>query len=104
MATIYIVRRPQRQALFLPLGGTRANPNTIIMLKGTEPSELDELVRGVCAKRGLNQDDVIAKAEAAYEQRCKTQEASMELHRRIKEQAEFVKLRWGGLRPPRKRG
>ena len=89
----------------LPLGGTREKPNILIPLYKLERSELDNLIRAECAKHGLSEKDAQLMADAAeeqYEYRIKVKEASRELHMRIREQGEFNKLRFGGLRPPRK--
>lgn len=106
MSKLVIVRRPTRQAFFLPLGGTRASPNIIIPLHKTDDSELDELIRGVCEKHGLSAaqtEAIVERAERDYEYRRKLQEARDELHRRVREQAEFSQLKWGGLKPVGKR-
>jgi len=91
----------------LPLGGTRENPNVIIPLyKKLDRDELDFLVRGVCAKQGLNDKEteiMLDAAEQQYESRMKTKEASAELHMRIAEQARYPKLRHGGIKPYRKK-
>jgi len=91
----------------LPLGGTRKNPNVIIPLsKKTDRAELDFLVRGVCAKQGLNDKEtemMLDAAEQQYEKRMKTKEASAELHMRVAEQFRYPKLKHGGLKPYRKK-
>jgi len=101
----WIARRPGRAALFLPLGGTRANPNVIIPLYKTDNSELSELVHAVLEKQGRGADfnKIMERAERDSEMRIKTHEASQELHKRLREQARYPKLKWGGLKPVRKR-
>ena len=102
---LWIARKPKRIALTLPLGGTRELPTTIIPLYKMEKSELDELVEAVLEKRKIKprKHEIIEKAEEGYEYRIKVAEASRELRMRIAEQAAFPKLRYGGLKPPRKR-
>ena len=89
----------------LPLEGTRAQPNIIIPLHKLENSELNELVEAVLEKRNQKsrKHEILEKAEEGYEYRIKVAEASRELRKRLGEQAEFPKLRYGGLKPPRKR-
>jgi hypothetical protein len=97
---------PSRGAVLLPMGGTRDKPMVIIPLYGLERSELRDMVQAACGKMGLSEQETKTMADAAEEQflmRMKVKEASAELRYRIREQAEFKKLRWGGLRPPRKR-
>jgi len=106
MSKILVVRRPQRQAVMLPLGGTKGKPNIIIPLYKLDRSELDELIRGVLEKLNLSKQEIeqiVEQAEIDYEHRIKTKEASVELHKRIREQDEFSKLKYGGLPPPKKR-
>ena len=102
---IFIARKPKRIAVMLPMGGTRALPNIIIPLYKLEKSELDELVEATLEKRNLKlrKAEILEKAEEGYEYRIKVAEASRELRRRLKEQAEFPNLRWGGLKPVHKR-
>ena len=107
MPRLYIARRPTRQALFLGMEGSRSQPSVILPLsKDVSNSELDELTQRSLEKLGVPRDQwhaVVEKAERDYEYRRKVAEASEELHRRIREQAEYSKLKFGGLRPPRKR-
>ncbi len=92
-----------RKIFYIPFGKTKKSPATIIATGREDRSELDDLVRATCEKRGLNPDQVVEEAEKAYEDRAKVREASKELHARIREQSEYSKLRYGGLRPPVKR-
>ena len=90
----------------LPIGGSREQPNLIVPLYHLERSELHDLVEHFCGKLGLSQAETAIMAEAAERQfleRMAVKDASKELHARIREQFEFNKLRYGGLRPPRKR-
>jgi len=91
----------------LPLGFTRDNPNVIIPLNNkVDRAELDHLIRAVSAKRGLTEQEaemMASVAEEQYEYRMKVKEASSELHRRIAEQARYPKLKYGGLKPPRRK-
>ena len=107
MSRLYIARRPTRQALFLQQGGTRKNPSVILPLgKEVSDSELDELVQSALEKQGIPKEkfhDLIEKAELDYEYRRKLDEARAELRTRIREQALYPNLKWGGLKPPRKR-
>lgn len=105
MSRLYIARRPTRQALVLPLGGTKEQPNIIIPLYKTDQSELDELAQAVLEKRGRSQDlsKINEQAELDYEYRRKVAEAQAELRMRIREQARFPKLRHGGIKPHRKK-
>ena len=105
MSTLYIARKPKRIALMIPLQGTRQNPNIIIPLYKLGSSELNELVEAVLEKRNLKskKSEIIERAELGYETRIKVGEASKELRMRLKEQAEYPKLKWGGIRPVRKR-
>ena len=112
MARLYIARRAPtpnlplgRVATTLPLGGTRERPNIIIPLYKMELSELDELVEGVLEKRNLKhlKGQLVDKMGEIYEERIKTAEASKELRMRLREQAEFSKLKLGGLAPVKRR-
>lgn len=107
MSKIWIARRAKRRALFLPLGQTRDNPSTIIPLHKTDRSELDELVRGLLEKRGVTNEtqinETVEDAELDFENRVRVAEVSKELRYRIAEQAKYSKLRWGGLKPPKRR-
>ena len=107
MARLYIARRPSRQALFLQQEGTRAKPSVILPLnKQLSDAELDELVQATLEKQGIPKEkfhDLIEKAELDYEYRRKLDEARKELRMRIREQALYPNLKWGGLKPPRKR-
>lgn len=100
MPDIWIARRPQRQALMLPLGGTKQNPNTIIPLYRTERSELDELVRALLEKQGRTGevDKIIEQAELDYENRVKVDEARKELRRLMAIRASGGKLMQQGFR------
>ena len=107
MSRLYIARRPTRQALFLNQEGTREKPSVIIPLgKVVSNSELDELVQSALEKQGVPKEkfhELIEKAELDYEYRRKLDEARAELRMRIREQALYSNLRWGGLKPPNKR-
>ena len=105
MSKLYIARKTTRKAVMLPLGGTKARPNIIIPLYKLDNSELDELVEAVLEKRNLKykKAEIVELTELGYEHRRKTAEVSKELRKRIAEQAEFPKLKWGGLRPPKHR-
>ena len=103
MGKFYIVRRPKRAALVIPLGGTRARPTTIVPLYKMDDSELDELVEALLEKRKIKHEKsrLNELAEAEFENRAKVNEVRREIRRRIAEQAEFSKLKWGGLKPPK---
>ena len=80
--------------MILPLGQEVSN------------SELDELVQSALEKQGIPKEkfhDLIEKAELDYEYRRKLDEARADLRPRIREQALYPNLKWGGLKPPRKR-
>ncbi len=105
MSVIYVARDPNRGAFMLPGEGTPEHPMTLIPLYKLDRSALDEMVKAECQKQGLSEHDAEVLADAAeeqYEYRMKVKEAAAELRMRIREQARFSKLRWGGLRPPRK--
>ena len=106
MGLISVTMPPNRGAVMLPLGGTREKPNVLIPLYKMDRSELDNLIHAQCAKHGLSERDAQLMADAAqeqYEYRMKVKEASQELHMRVREQGRYPKLRWGGLRPVRKK-
>lgn len=107
MGSLYVARDPNRGAVMLPLGGTTDKPNVIIPLTTKmDRSELDFLVRGVCAKQGLTDkqtDIMLDEAEKQYEYRMKVKEASAELHMRVAEQHRYSKLKHGGIKPYRKK-
>ena len=106
MTQFYIARKKPRMAVMLPLGGTRLNPNVIIPLYKMGKSELEEMILAQMEKRGLSHADgtkVREQAEVDYEERIKVAEARKELRRRLHEQAEFPKLKHGGLKPLRKK-
>lgn len=92
-----------RRIYFIPFQGTKANPATIVATGKYDRSEMDELIRAQCEKRGVDAEQAIEQAETVYEEKARTAEASKELHMRIREQTEYSRLRWGGLKPPQKR-
>jgi len=102
MSRLKIERNPKRVAVMLALGGTREKPNILIPLYKLDDSELNELVDALLEKRGLGHQKAIVEKEMelSYEYRRKVGEVRKELKRRIKEQAEFPKLKYGGLKPP----
>ena len=106
MGELYVARDPNRFATMLPLGGTRKAPNVLIPFYGLDRAEMDNMIRAVCAKHGLTEKEtelLVETAEEQYEYRMKVKEASAELRYRVAEQARYPKLKWGGLRPVRKR-
>ena len=102
----FTVKKAPRLVTYIPMGGTRENPNLIIPgSHKMEKQELDYLIQGVLAKRGLLnlESEIRDNAEALIERKTKEWEASRDLHYRVAEQFKYPKLRWGGLKPPRKR-
>ena len=104
---LYIVRRAQRGAFYLPMGGTRENPSLMFFLpqpKGKQlgAGHLDELVRCQLARQGISKEaDVNAlvnKAEAEYEERIKMAEAHQEAKRLMALRAAGAKLMQFGYR------
>tara|TARA_Y100000310_G_scaffold294717_1_gene325404 strand:+ start:1236 stop:1514 length:279 start_codon:yes stop_codon:yes gene_type:complete len=87
--------------------GSRAKPSVIVPLyDNLSNSELDELVQAQLEKQGIPKEkfhDLLEEAEKDYEYRRKLDEARSELRARIAEQARYSNLKWGGLKPPRKR-
>lgn len=83
MGNLYVVRRPQRQAIMLPGQMTKANPSVIIPLYKTERQELDDLVRAIAEKQGQSSqvESLVEQAEEGYENRLKISEARKELRR-----------------------
>lgn len=105
---IYIARkRPQRQALYLPMGGTKENPSLMFFLPQTRntqvsPTHLDELVRAQLEKQGVTKEAdihaIVEKAEADYEQRIKMAEVHKEAQRLMALRAQGLKLMSIGFR------
>jgi len=84
MPQLYVARRAERKALYLP--GVSDNPGLIFMLpKLQNQSQLDELVRSELEKRGVTKEAdvhaVIEKAEKDYEYRNKVAEVTQEIKR-----------------------
>ena len=96
MGKIWIARRAQRKGLYLPMVGNKKNPSLMFYLPKVDQSELDDLVRAELAKQGITKESdvqaIIKKAEAEYEQRVKTTEASVEVKRLMKLKKEGAKL------------
>jgi len=97
MSRIYVAKRANRIALSLPMEGTNQNPNLLFpILRKTERSELDELVRIELEKQGITSESavqaIVDEAEKQYEHRIKTQEASKEVRRLMALKANGAKL------------
>ena len=89
MPNIWVARRNNRIGLMLPMGQVSQNPTLLFpLLRKTERSELDELVRIELEKQGITKESevqsIIDKAEADYEYRVKVQEARQEVRRLMK--------------------
>lgn len=89
------------------MGRSRANPSVIIPLsKHLSNDELDELMQATLEKQGVPKEQwqaVMERAENDSALRVKVEEARKELHMRVREQYLYPRLRWGGLKPVRKR-
>lgn len=85
MGNLTVVRRPQRPALYLPMGQTKKDPSIVIPFYKIDRSELNDIVRLELAKQGITDEPtvqaVIEEAEVQYEQRVKTEETRKELRR-----------------------
>ncbi len=97
MPNIYIARRANRKALMLPMGQVSQNPTLLFpLLKRTEKSELDDLVRVELAKQGITKEsdvqNIIDKAEKEYEQRVKVAETQREVRRLMALKRDGAKL------------
>jgi len=93
MAQLFVARRNQRKALFLPMTGTKKNQGLIFFLpeprgKEVAPSQLDELIRSQLEKIGITKESdvqaILTKAEEDYELRIKVDEAKREIKRLMK--------------------
>ena len=109
MPHLWFKKAIQRDALFLDLGGSAESPNLIIPLVGgsvPDQVELRFMVETILGRRGLSDKEIdmfLEEAEKQFAYRCKVREVEKEIRARIKEQAEFSKLKFGGLKPPRKK-
>lgn len=98
MVDLWVARDKRRKALFLPMEGTKENPNTIIPLYKMEAQELNDLIDGVLAKRGIPIEKRAAikeEAERLYENKIRTYEASVEIRRRLEGQVPHMRKRGG---------
>lgn len=85
MGNLLVVRRPQRPALYLPMGQTKKSPSIVIPFYKIDRSELNDIVRLELAKQGITDETevqaVIEEAEVQYEERVKVEEARVEIRR-----------------------
>jgi len=98
MPKIYVARKPQRKALLVPTGGAGS---AFILGKQIDNSELDELVKAVLEKKGINEKEatlLAEKGEAEYEERQKVQEAKGYLRKLMGYKEEGWKLFPTGFR------
>ena len=102
MSKIKINKRPQRQALYIPMKGNRENPSLVYPLLDVDEGQLDELVRAILEKQGVTNEAeiqaVIAKAEEDYEVRIKVNEARAEIRRLMELKRNGAKLIQRGFR------
>lgn len=104
---LYVVRRANRGALYLPMGGTKQNPSLMFFLpqgKGKQMGEgqLDQLIRSNLARQGITKESdvhtIVEKAELQYEQRIKMQESHQEAKRLMALRAAGARLISCGFR------
>ncbi|MAH50455.1 hypothetical protein CMI37_31830 [Candidatus Pacearchaeota archaeon] len=85
MANLFVARRNQRKALYLPMGGTKLDPSIVVPLYKIDRSELDEIARAHLAEQGITDEasvqELVDEAEKQYEERVKVEEARKELRR-----------------------
>ncbi len=107
---LYVARRNQRKALYLPMGGAEKNLSLMFYLPEKEgrqigTSQLDELIRSQLEKVGITREsdvqDIVDKAERDYELRIKVEETKKEIRRLMDIRAKGGKLmrtgdkKWG---------
>ena len=97
MPNIFVARRAKRKGFYLPLMGTKENPNLMFPLsRKSDRSELDNLVRGILDKQGITKESdvqsLVDKAELASEERIKVNEAIKEIKRLMALKAGGAKL------------
>ncbi len=102
MPKLYVARRTNRLGLYLPMAGTRQNPNLMFFLPKTSGNQLEDLVRSQLSKQGITDEaavnKVVEQAEQEYEQRLKVQEAEREVRRLMTLRAQGAKLIQVGFR------
>mgnify|MGYP001578006855 CR=1 FL=1 len=85
MADLFVVRRTQRGALFLPMQQTQKNPGLIFPLVPVDRAQLDQQIRQQLEKQGITGEgevqSIVDSAEKQYEQRVKVTEAKREIRR-----------------------
>ena len=97
MPRLYVARRPKRVGLYLPMEGVSQNPSLLFpLLRKTDPSELDELIRIELEKVGITKESdvqaVVDKAEEEAEEWVKIEEARKEIRRLMQLRAEGKSL------------
>ena len=100
---IYVTRRPQRKALFLPMEGRPDKPALLFIIPETvSKGQLDELIRKQLELQGVTGESeaqtVVNKAEMAYERNVKIGEAKKETRRLMQIRANGGKLMQRGFR------
>jgi len=102
MGNLYVARRAKRRGLLLPMQMNKASPALIFPLDNTDRSELNELVRGLLSKQGINDESavqaIVDKAEQESEERIKVAEARKEVRRLMAEKEKGNKLMQVGFR------
>lgn len=88
--------------LYIPMKGTRDNPNLMFFLPKTDRGQLDELVRAQLQKQGVTNEaevqKIVDQAEREYEKRIKVIETEKELRRLMALRARGAKLMQVGFR------
>lgn len=102
MADLYVVRRTQRGALFLPMQQTQKNPGLMFPLASVDRAQLDQQIRQQLEKQGITEEgkvqSIVDSAEKQYEQRVKVTEAKREIHRLMDIRRAGGKLMQAGFR------
>lgn len=102
MSRLYVARRKTRRGLLIPQSGTKASPNLLFPLDGTDRGELDELIRAILAKQGITAEAevqaIVDAAERDSEVRQKIHETRKEIRRLMGERAKGLKLMQVGFR------
>jgi hypothetical protein len=102
MTEIYVAKQDKRQALYLPMGGTKENPSLMFFLPEMVKSQLDEYVRKELSEQGITDEPTIKKildeAEKQYELRVKIKETQKELKRLREIKAKGGRLMQVGFR------
>ena len=102
MTEIYVARQNKRQALYLPMKGTKEEPSLMFFLPSMVKSQLDEYVRKELEKQGITDEPtvqkIITEAEKQYELRVKIRETEKEIRRLMEIKSSGGKLMQVGNR------